>query len=97
MENYKPAYMGKVMPVNDTAKLTDFVVNKYEAFSKCYDSCKDQSANITDVKAVETEIGKPDFGIKISADSKTLTQLNETANKLDSVSMNGDVIMANKK
>ena len=33
VEKYKPGYLGKVMPVDNPSKLTDFVTNKYDAFS----------------------------------------------------------------
>ena len=50
MEKYKPGYLGKVIPADNPSKLTDFVTNQYDAFSKIYDTCKNQSENISDIK-----------------------------------------------
>lgn len=93
MEKYKPEYMGKVIPADDPAKLTDFVTNKYESFSKAYDACKDSSDKIKDVTSVETESGSTEFSMKISTDSATIKSIIDNK-KDDSVSVKGDVITA---
>ncbi len=93
MERYKPGYMGKVIPADDPAKLTDFVTNKYDAFSKVYDACKNSSDKIKDVTSVETASGSSEFCMKISTDSATIKSIIENK-KDDCVSVQGDVIMA---
>lgn len=96
MEKYKPSYMGKVMPADDPAKLTDFVANKFDAFSKAYDACKDQSENIKDVSATSTPNDSSNsFAMKVSTDSETLKKIDEATKSDDSVSVKGDVITAN--
>lgn len=93
MERYKPEYMGKVIPADDPAKLTDFVTNKYDAFSKAYDVCKDSSDKIKDVMSVETSTGSNEFCMKLSTDSATIKSIIENK-KDESVSVQGDVITA---
>ena len=53
MEKYKPEYLGKVIPVDNPSKMTNFVENQYDSFSKMYEVCKDQSSNISDIKPVD--------------------------------------------
>ena len=92
MNTYKPEYMGKVMPADDPTKLTDFVSNKYDAFSKAYDACKDNSENIKDVSAVNN--GSQDsFSMKLSTNSDTMEAIKQ-ANTNPDVTITGDVITA---
>lgn len=94
MNKYKPEYMGKVIPADDPAKLTDFVANKYESFSKAYDSCKNNSDKIKDVKPVDIKDGSTEFSMKVSTDATTMKDIigKNTGNK--DVSVKGDVITA---
>ena len=64
MNKYKPEYLGKVIPAEDPLKMTDMLQNKFEQFSSIYDTCKDMSTNISDIKVVDTS---PDLlSVKIS-------------------------------
>lgn len=95
MEKYKPGYLGKVIPADNPQKMTDFVTNKYDAFSKVYDTVKDQSANIKDVQVVET--GNTDsntLSVKVSTDSSTMETIKETSKDDSSVSVDNDVVTA---
>ena len=95
MEQYKPGYLGKVIPADDPSKLTEFVINQYDAFSKVYDACKDQSANITDIKVVET--GNSDtnsLSVKVSTDQETMAAIKETVSGDESVTVSNDVVTA---
>lgn len=95
MEKYKPGYLGKVLPADDPSKLTDFVNNKYDAFSRIYDTCKDQSENIADIKAVETGSTDPEtLSIKISASEEAIDSIKESTNGNESVTIDNDVITA---
>lgn len=94
MKKYKPEYMGKVIPADDPAKMTDFVTNKYESFSKAYDSCKENSGKIKDVKPIETKSGSSEFSMKVDTDGATMAKIMEN-NKDSNVSISGDVITAN--
>lgn len=95
MEKYKPGYLGKVIPADNPSKLTEFVTNQYDAFSKVYDACKDQSANITDIKVVETEnSGTGTLSVKVSTDSETMAAIQETAKGDESVTVSNDVVTA---
>lgn len=93
MRTYKPEYLGKVIPANDASKLTDFVTNRYDAFSKIYDTCKSSSEKIDDIKVVDTS-NSESLSVKISTDSSTLDNISKEAKKNESVSVTGDVIMA---
>lgn len=95
MENYKPGYLGKVLPVDNPSKLTQFVTDKYDAFSKIYDTCKGQSENISDIKVVESgNSGDDSLSVKISADKETIDSIKETSQNDQSVTVNDDVITA---
>lgn len=93
MRTYKPEYLGKVIPANDASKLTDFVTNRYDAFSKIYDTCKGSSEKIDDIKAVDTS-NSESLAIKISTDSNTLDTISKEAKKNESLNVTGDVITA---
>ena len=91
MDKYKPGYMGKVMPADDPVKLTDFVANKYDNFSKCYDAVKSESEKITNVSAVSTPGSS--FTMQVSADSTTMMKIKEN-NTDPSISIKGDTVTA---
>lgn len=93
MEKYKPGYLGRVIPINDTGKLTDFMTNKYDAFSKMYDVCKEQSTNIADIKVVEST-GFDTLCVKVSCSADTIENIRKTAEHDNTVSITNDVITA---
>lgn len=98
MEQYKPGFLGKVIPADDPSKLTDFVTNKYDSFSTIYDACKNQSENISDIKTVETSSSDINsLSVKVSADKETIDKIKEVTAGDDSVSVKNDVITATKK
>lgn len=98
MEKYKPGYLGKVIPADDPAKLTQFVTDKYESFSAIYDACKDHSDKISDLKPVESSSSDPTaLTVKISTDSETATKIKEETAGDSSITVTGDTITANKK
>ena len=94
MERYKPTYMGQVMPADDPSKLTDFVANKYESFSKCYDAAKDESENIKSVSAVNSSEGTSEFKMKVTVDEETMEKIKDKVNDDESVSVNNGIISA---
>ena len=95
MEKYKPGFLGKVLPVDNQSKLTDFVTNKYDAFSKAYDACKNQSEKIDDVKLVESNTDTTNsISIKVSTDKDTLAVIKETSKDNGSIFINNDIITA---
>lgn len=95
MEKYKPEYLGKVIPADDPSKLTNFVTNQYDAFSKIYDTCKNQSENISDIKVVESENADPNsLSVKVSADREVVESIKEVAKNDESIVVNNDVITA---
>ena len=92
MDKYKPGYMGKVLPADDPSKLTDFVSNKYDAFSKAYDACKESSDKIKDVSAVNNN-STDSFSMKLSTGSDTMEAIKANNTNPD-VTITGDVITA---
>ena len=92
MDKYKPEYMGKVLPADDQNKLTDFVSNKYDAFSKAYDACKECSDKIKDVCAINNN-STDSFSMKLSTGSDVIEQI-KAANTNPDISITGDVITA---
>ena len=95
MEKYKPGFLGKVLPVDNPSKLTDFVTNKYDAFSKAYDACKNQSEKINDVKLVDLNNDNANsISIKVSADKDTLATIKEASKDNGSISINNDILTA---
>jgi len=95
MDQYKPGWMGKVMPVDNPSKLTDFVKNKYDAFSKVYDACKGKSEQISDVKAVEQSGSDSDtLSVKITADKEVVDAVKDSVKDDPSISVKNDVITA---
>lgn len=95
MDKYKPGYLGKVIPADDPSKMTDFVENKYDSFSKVYEVCKDQSANISDIKPVDSGSGET-ISVQIVASTETMELINEAAKNDDSVTVQGGVVIAKK-
>lgn len=93
MQKYKPSYMGQVMPADDPSKLTDFVANKYDAFSKCYDSSKEFSESINAVSATNVKEGT-EFSMKLDTGSKTMERIKEKVQGDPSISVSGDTITA---
>lgn len=93
MDRYKPGYMGQVIPADNPSKLTDFVVNKYDSFSKCYDNIKDQSEAINSVSPIDTPEGSSEFGMKVNTDHPTLQKIKEGVSD-ESVTVKGDIISA---
>jgi len=95
MNKYKPEYLGKVIPADNPGKLTDFVTNKYESFSKTYDACKDHSDKINDVQAIESESNdKNSFSMKIHTDKDTVEIIKKAIGSNDSITIKDDVITA---
>lgn len=96
MNRYKPEFMGKVLPADDPAKLTDFVTNKYDAFSKVYDACKDQAEKINTITTTSPpgNATADTLSVKVSTDLETLKIIQESALNNDSVSIIGDVVTA---
>ena len=95
MKKYKPEYLGKVLP-KDQDKITDFMHNKFNGFSEVYNTCKDSSDKINDVKSVEKDTdNKETYAMKVSADDSVLKDIKEK-NTNQSIDITGDTITYNK-
>ena len=92
MEMYKPGFMGKVIPADDPVKLTDFVTNKYDSFSNCYDAIKENSDKINSISSVPCTENSSEFGMKINSDSDTISVIQDRVSNNPSISMIGDII-----
>lgn len=96
MEKYKPNYLGKVIPADNPSKMTGFLTHQYDAFSKIYDTCKEQSKDINDIKVVENNSSPADsLTVKISAGAEAVAEIVKKAAGDCSVTVKGDVITAN--
>ena len=93
MRTYKPEYLGKVIPVHDASQMTDFVTNKYDSFTKIYETCKTSSDKINDIKVVDSS-NNGSLSVKVSTDKETLDNISKEAKKNESVVVTGDVITA---
>lgn len=93
MEKYKPGYMGKVIPADNPSKLTDFVTNKYDAFSKVYEVCKNESEKIKDIKVIESDDSPKTLKVKVSGDKEVIDNIKEKS-KDGEITVENDVITA---
>ena len=94
MRKYKPEYLGRVITPDDSEKMTDFVQNRYESFSKIYDVCKHDSENISDVQAIDSNDRSADFSMRIVTDDETLKSITEKTQEEDGISISGNVVTA---
>lgn len=94
MNQYKPEYLGKVIPADNPSKLTEFVTNKFDAFNKVYDACKKESANISDIKPVNND-NNSSLSVKVSASEETLNNVREAVKDDASIKVEGGVLTAN--
>lgn len=95
MDQYKPLYLGKAIPADDPSKMTDFVSNKYNAFSIIYDACKEKSSEISDIKVVDNIGNSADtLSIQVSCSKDTMDYIKEATKDNGSVSIKNDVITA---
>lgn len=90
MKKYKPSYLGKLMPVDNKDKMTDFIVNKYEAFNEIYDACKDSSEDISNMTIVESE-QKCCLKVKLFCEEKTFEKIKGSKRKIQIID---DIISA---
>lgn len=98
MDQYKPEYLGKVIPAADPSKMTGFLSNQYNSFSKIYDACKEHSSDIKDITVVENA-ANPDtsLSVKVSANNEILSEIIKKASGSSEISVKGDVITADHK
>lgn len=95
MEQYKPQYLGKIMP-DEPPKLMNFMQEDFEKFSKVYDVCKGNSDSINDVKNVSTG---DDLVVKVITDNDTIGTITETIDNdgTEGLSIEGDKITVTAK
>lgn len=96
MKQYKPEYLGKVLPADNPSDMKKLLTNQYDAFSKIYDTCKGESEKIGDIKIVGPSEGDSDdtLKLKVSADKTSVDKITENAQKDGSVTVQNDVITA---
>lgn len=94
MEKYSPGFLGKVIPADNQSKMTDFVQNKYDAFTQIYDACKDHSEKISDIKPVDIPSNDPNsLSVKVSTTDDVKKDIKEAGN----VDVSNDIITATSK
>lgn len=94
MRRYKPEYLGRVITPDDSEKMTDFVQNKYDSFSKVYDTCKCDSERISDIQNIETPEKSKEFSMRVVTDDETLKSITEKSREGVGISVNGNIITA---
>lgn len=95
MDRYKPGYMGKIIPADDPVKMTDFVENKYNAFTNFYDVCKEVSDKINEIKVVETSSLPSDtLSIKVITDTHTISSIQDKCKTDPKITVSDFVITA---
>ena len=92
MNTYKPEYLGKVIPADDNVKLYEFMGNKYDAFSKIYDTCKNCSDAISNIGVVDDDLNS--LSLRIVTDEKTISEITKEAELMNGIKIQGDVIIA---
>ena len=98
MNKYKPEYLGKIIPVDEPSKLTDFVQHKFEAFSKIYEICKEQSDGISDISTVENPSTEPNsLSVKLTTTMDISAKIKENTLDDPSIKFNGYTITASVK
>ena len=55
MRQYKPEFLGKVMPVDNKEKMSKFLNDQYFSFNNIYDAIKEHSEDISDLILLESE------------------------------------------
>jgi hypothetical protein len=93
MKKYKPEFLGKCLAVDDPSKMTNFLSNQYDSFSKIYDLCKNESDKIKDVKVVTDNNEK--LSLKVSTSLDTLNDIKQKVTD-ESISIDNDIITAKK-
>jgi hypothetical protein len=92
MDKYKPGFLGKVLP-EKPSEISDFMHNKYDGFSKVYDTCKCESEKITDIKPVKSDSSSDkSYAVKVTVSDKGALDNIKNNNKDSSVKVTGDVI-----
>ena len=98
MDMYKPGYLGKVIPADDTTKLKKFINTQFDAFCSIYDCCKNHSNEINDIKTHESTIDEESsiLCVEIITNAETLSMLSTHINNIENsaLSINGNVITA---
>nr|DAR75724.1 MAG TPA: hypothetical protein [Caudoviricetes sp.] len=92
MNTYKPEYLGKVIPADDNGKLYEFMGNKYDAFSKIYDACKNYSDAIANIGVTNDDVNS--LSVQIVTDEKTISEIVKEAELMNGIKIQGDVIVA---
>lgn len=92
MNPYKPQFFGSIAPFDDPVAMSDFLRNRFDAFSIIFDCIKEYAAKIESVTPVDTNSSSAaSLSIAITTDGETLEKLKE---KITSASIFGNVITA---
>ena len=81
MRKYKPEILGKVMPVDDKEKMSDFLNTKYFLFNDIYDDIKENSEDISDLILLESENEK-ELRIKLITENSILEKIKSSKVKI---------------
>ena len=94
MEQYNPGLLGKIIPADNSSKMNDFMINKFDSFNKIYDICKTQSSSINDVKMIDNNSSDiSSLSVKIETDMNTLGILKDSLSNPD-ITMDSGILTA---
>lgn len=73
--------------------MTDFVQNKYESFSKIYETCKEKSDKISDIQCLNSNKEK-ELSVRVITDDEVLEDIKKKTKEDSGVIVEGDIITA---
>ena len=81
MRQYKPEFLGKVMPVDNKEKMSKFLNDQYFSFNNIYDAIKEHSEDISDLILLESENEK-ELRIKLITENSILEKIKSSKVKI---------------
>lgn len=91
MNEYKPEYLGRIIPA-DSEKLLNLVKNNFEEFSLIYNGCKSYSKDIHDVQDVSKD--GTTLQIRVITDPSVMDAIKRDLENADNVTVENDIISA---
>lgn len=90
MNQYKPEYLGRIIPADDESKLTNFVQNKFEGFDEIYNACKNYSDQISDITNISNN-SINELSVKIICSAEIIEKIEKNN---PNINVNLDIITA---
>lgn len=96
MKAYMPLYLGSIGIHSDASKTTKFMTDKYDSFTKIYNSCKEESENINSVKSVDVDdtLDPSLLSVEVDASRNTLDNIMSKIKNDTTINMKDNIIIA---